>query len=235
MAVADRKPYWNLGEAVEWIRTRDIDRVADMWGLSELDAVTRFLAAGRQLLSLAVVPLAIARRGSPKVFAAEQERRLTAISDDPPFDVDLSELIREVQSGRLRMTMIRAPAADLTRVAIDSTEALDLDIRVTFSEYPVALWSRSRRIAAGHSPWFSSADVSRIWPSRGRKTSAATKAILCHLRKISTEEHPLTKAVALDRCLAEVPGAYPEAFRRAWRSLEPTQKRHRGQHGPRVH
>jgi hypothetical protein len=48
-----------------------------------------------------------------------------------------------------------------------------------------------------------------------------------------TPEAPLTKADAPLRCLAEVPNAYPEAFKRAWAKLEPSRKRARGKHGPR--
>jgi hypothetical protein len=48
-------------------------------------------------------------------------------------------------------------------------------------------------------------------------------------------EAPLPKLEAKQRCLGEVPNAYPEAFEKAWAELEPIYKRGRGKHGPRLH
>jgi len=52
-------------------------------------------------------------------------------------------------------------------------------------------------------------------------------AILRHLREITTPEAPLTKLKAQERCLSEVPNAYPGAFKRAWAELETSCKRGR--------
>jgi NAD(P)-dependent dehydrogenase (short-subunit alcohol dehydrogenase family) len=135
--------------------------------------------------------------------------------------------------GGVQVLIRHDDAKPPVRVAIDGPDALDLEIRITLSDPPVELRSRSRRAVAGHSPWVSSADVMRMWPARALKTIAATGAILRHLRTISTPEQPLTRDEALDRCLADVPNAYPGAFKRAWRDLERNRKRRRGQHGPR--
>jgi hypothetical protein len=81
---------------------------------------------------------------------------------------------------------------------------------------------------------FSGRCNSRI-PARNRKTAATTHAILRHLRQLMTPEAPLTKLEAQQRCMAEVPNAYPEAFKKAWAQLEPSCKRARGKHGRRAH
>ena len=53
-------------------------------------------------------------------------------------------------------------------------------------------------------------------------------ASLLHLQTIMTPAVPLTRAEAQRRCLAEVPDAYPEAFKKAWVRLDPVCKRPRG-------
>jgi hypothetical protein len=53
-------------------------------------------------------------------------------------------------------------------------------------------------------------------------------AILLHLQTIMTPAVPLTRAEAQRRCLAEVPDAFPEAFKQAWAILHPCYKRGRG-------
>jgi len=60
-----------------------------------------------------------------------------------------------------------------------------------------------------------------------------TGEMLRHLREIMTPEPPLTKVEARQRCMAEVPNAYLEAFKQAWMELDSSYKRGRGKHGPR--
>jgi hypothetical protein len=48
-------------------------------------------------------------------------------------------------------------------------------------------------------------------------------------------EAPLTKSEAQATMMAEVPNAYPGAFKKAWIQLEPSLKRGRGKHGSRAH
>jgi hypothetical protein len=101
---------------------------------------------------------------------------------------------------------------------------------------PVGLWSRSRRdTLVWRSPQFLRADVIRLWPAEKTKPAAVRSAILQHLREIMTPGAPLTKLEALQRCLAEVPNAYPGAFKKAWSELEPSRKRGRGKHGRRAY
>ena len=147
----------------------------------------------------------------------------------------LREIMRRVQMGKLRMTMIRAAAAGAERSPVSAAEAQQVELRITEDAVaPVIAWSQPQGAAAGISPWFSRTDVIRAWPELSRKTAAVTAAMLRHLREISTPERPLIKLQALERCLAEVPYAYPEAFKRAWSQLEAARKRGRGKHGPRA-
>ena len=57
--------------------------------------------------------------------------------------------------------------------------------------------------------------------------------ILHRLQEIMKPEAPLTKAEAWERCLAEVPRAYPAGLEKAWAKLDPSCKRGRGKHGRR--
>jgi hypothetical protein len=75
---------------------------------------------------------------------------------------------------------------------------------------------------------------SRI-PGAKQENGGDHHAILRHLRQLMTLEAPLTKLEAQQRCMAEVPNAYPEAFKKAWAQLEPSRKRARGKHGRRAH
>ena len=157
--------------------------------------------------------------------------------DDGPARPEriLREIMRKVQTLRVHMTMIPAEVKS-ERSAVSAAQANDLELRITEDRHaPVEVWSRSQQTRVGVSPWFSSGDAIRTWPERSKKTAAVTGAILRRLGEISTPEAPLTKAEAWRRCHAEVPDAYPEAFRKAWAQLEPARKLGRGKHGPRAH
>ena len=133
------------------------------------------------------------------------------------------------------MTAVRCHEGRDEQDPVPPTELNDLTFRLhpNLRGASVGLWSRSRDVLVWRSPQFSRADVIGIWPGRNRKTAAASVAILRHLRKISPPQAPLTKPDAEQRCMAEVPNAYPEAFKKAWADLDPTYKRGRGKHGPR--
>ena len=151
-------------------------------------------------------------------------------------DLILREMMRRVQARKIRMTMIAAERSPVQRLPVSPGEAIDLELRITGdSVAPVILWSRSRQEPVGTAPWFSRTDVLRAWPERMKKSAAVVRLILRHLEAISTSERPLTRAQATSRCLAEVPGAYPEAVKAAWALLDSSLKRGRGKHGPRVH
>jgi hypothetical protein len=272
VGATDQKTEWNLGETIMWIRTRDHDRVALMWDLSEFEAIAVAFFHRQQLPSRVVRTAAVDARARVPIAAAHAEgaeeaklpgtsatgsqaldnrngagrklrtpvpgrleQRRPSSADSEP-DRILQDLMRKVQTRKVAMTMIRAEHALARRIPVSPGEANELVLRVTENEVaPVIAWSRTQEAMIGTSPWFSRTNVIRAWPELSRKTAAVAGAILRHLNEISTLERPLTKPEARDRCLAEVPNAYPEAFKRAWARLDPSRKRGRGKHGPRAH
>jgi hypothetical protein len=256
----DQKTDWNLGETVVWICTRDHESVARMWDMSEFAAIAFALFNRQQLpprVTRATTPqadngLRTAAAGISRAEAAQlpaasalparlgdtaKGRQGPVTTDDRPrLDRILLEVMRKVQTRKVRMTLIKDGEEGVERLPVSAGQANDLELRITDDgRAPVIAWSRARQNTAGTSPWFSRPDVLRAWPERLKKTAAVTGAILRHLREISTAERPLTKAEATIRCEAEVPNAYPEAFRKAWAQLEPSRKLGRGKHGPRAH
>ena len=147
----------------------------------------------------------------------------------------VDDLHGKVHSRRVQMTAIRCNGTSDEQIPVPTAELNNLFFGFVPDHplAPVGLWSRSRRVLVWRSPQFLRADGLRAWPARNTKTAAVSGAILRHLRKIMTPEAPLTKLEAKGRCLAEVPNAYPEAFKKAWAKLEPSYKRGRGKHGPR--
>ena len=78
----------------------------------------------------------------------------------------------------------------------------------------------------------------REWPPAnlpGGRKAAAEHTMLRYLMNVEIVGAPLTKDEAWTRCKDDVPGAYPEAFKKAWKRLPPELKRGRGEHGPKVH
>jgi hypothetical protein len=146
------------------------------------------------------------------------------------------ELLRKVHTRRVQMTAIECDGGRHEQIPVPSAELNDLEFRISPGDRvaPVGLWSRSRRVLVWRSPQFLSADVVGAWPAPITKTAAVVTAMLQYLRKIMIPEAPLTKREALQRCMVEVPNAYPEAFKRAWAGLDPSYKRARGKHGPRA-
>lgn len=268
----DRKTDWNLGETIAWIRTRDHNRVARMWDMSEFQAVAVAFFEWGQLQHRVIgavsdeARLRIAADRSDTVGAGqlsgasalaaqavdlEEDVERTARSpvptrrlgyegqsktdDVPGLDRIPHDVMRKVQIRKVRMTVIRSAGSGVERLPVSAAEANELELRITDDALaPVIAWSQIQQATAGTSPRFSRVDVIRAWPELSKKTAAVTGAILRHLRVISTPERPLTKAEALDRCLAEVRNAYPEAFKKAWAQLESSRKRGRGKHGPRA-
>jgi hypothetical protein len=237
---ADQKTDWNLAETVMWICTRDHDRVAGLWEMEETDAIASVLFHP-QLLSHFEGTVWISdlyeRAAATRPAVLQRESEFAPVEEPSRVlsEQALQELIRSVQTRRVRMTMVRRDRNRPERSPVTASEANDLEIRLTGDpSEPSVVSSRSRRSLVGTSPCFSRADVLRSWPERRKKTAGAVGQILRHLREISTPEAPLTRAEALERCLVEVAGAYPEAVRKAWAQLEPARKRGRGKHGPRV-
>jgi hypothetical protein len=235
-SVSDQKAYWNLLETVRWICTRDEEKVAAMWNMDEDEqmAVALFDVKPR----LDPNSLLIVRRADPNAAEPLGNGKPSGIDNANMMDPQkaLDDLLRKVRSRRVQMTAIRYRGDRDEQEAVPPIELNDLIFRLHPGDrlVSVGLWSRSRDTLVWRSPQFARADVIGAWPGRNRKTAAVTAAIRRHLREITTAEAPLTKFEAEQRCMAEVPNAYREAFRRAWPDLEPSFKKGRGKHGRRA-
>src|SRR5260370_22574825 len=72
----DQKIEWSLGEAIVWIRTRDHDRVDELWDASEFEAVSRAFF-DHDLLPRIEVPRIAPAVESPAGAAAASEEGST--------------------------------------------------------------------------------------------------------------------------------------------------------------
>jgi hypothetical protein len=80
----DQKTNWNAGETIMWVRTRDYDRVADLWDASEFESISLAWFA-RDLLPK--IPVRMTSDGSVVVGEASSpvpsEPELVTIPDPP--------------------------------------------------------------------------------------------------------------------------------------------------------
>jgi hypothetical protein len=241
MSTADQKTCLGLLETVMWICTRDEERVAAMWDMTEEKRMPlAMISVKAQLDPRSLLIFAGRDTEADRDAAVWQAAGKSSRIDEPGMmrpDQALKDLLRKVQSGRVQMTAIRCDGSSDEQIRVSSPELNDLTFRISpgHRAAPVGLWSRSRDTAVWRSPQFLRADVIRVWPPRNTKTAAVSGAILRHLRQIMTPEAPLTRLEAQQRCMAEVPNAYPGAFKKAWAELEASSKRGRGKHGPRGH
>jgi hypothetical protein len=236
-SAVDQKTYWDLLETVRWICTRDEQRVAAMWDMGEGDRIAPAMFGVKAELAL-LPPLGLqgTKPDADRQAISPRDNEKSSRIDGPTIPA-LDDLFRKVSSGRVQMTAIRCEVSSDEQILVPLAELNDLMFRLS-PGHPVALvglWSRSRGSPVWRSPQFLSADVVRAWPARNTKTAGASRAILRHLRQIMTAEAPLTKLEAQQRCMTEVPNAYPGAFKKAWGELEPSCKRGRGKRGPRAH
>ena len=238
-SAVEHKTYWGVGEMVMWIRTRDLERVAGIAGLSETDAMVLALFTDRARLDPRSLPRLSVTNSDSDGQAAPLHENGEASEISEPGMIDphraLYDLHRKIHSCRVQMTAFRCDGSSDEQTPVPPVELNDLTFRF-IPEHPVApvgLWSQSRDVLVWRSPQFLRANALRVWPARNTKTAAVSGAILRHLRKIMSREAPITKSEAQRRCLAEVPNGYLGAFKKAWAELEPSCKRGRGKHGPR--
>jgi hypothetical protein len=230
-SVVDPKTYWDLFEIVWWIRSRDEEWVANMHDKSEGDKAALALFGLKPEVKL------LPRLSLPEAeFNAAMQIGSASIAEPILLDQTLDDLFKKVSSGQVRMTAIRFERSSDGQILVPLPELNGLMFRIaTGNQVRAGLWSRSHDLLVWGSPQFLRADAIRAYPARNKKTAATAYAILRHLRQLMTAEAPLTKLEAQQRCMAEVPHAYPEAFKKAWAELEPSCKRGRGKHGPRSH
>jgi hypothetical protein len=240
MGDGDRKTYWGFPETVTWIRTRDEERVTAMWDMSEEGGIGPAIYSAKTELDPRLLLLFAGTDfdGDCQAGALQANPGSSCIHKPTMMEADkaIGDLLRKVASRRVRMTAIRCDGNSNEQIPVPSAELNDLEFRISPGDRvaPVGLWSRSRRVLVWRSPQFLSADVVGAWPAPNTKTAAVVIAVLHYLREIMIPEAPLTKREALQRCMVEVPNAYPEAFKRAWAKLDPSCKRARGKHGLRA-
>jgi len=214
VTAADQKTYWGLLETVRWICTRDEERVAAMWDMSEDKRIALAMFGVKAELnpySLLVYPTA--NPGADRETAAPRKHQGSLVDDSNMMvpGQAVEDLSRKVHSRRVQMTAIRCHRSGDEQVPVPLAELNDLEYRIV-PDHPVApvgLWSRSRDTLVWRSPQFLRADVVRVWPARNTKTAAVSAAILHHLRQIMIPERPLTRPEAQRRCLAEVSNGLP--------------------------
>jgi hypothetical protein len=230
-SVVDPKAYWDLLETVWWIRSRDEAWVANMQDKSEEDK------AALALFGLKPEAKLLPRLSLPEAEFNAAMQMVSACPAEPTLlDQTLDDLFKKASSGQVRMTAIRFGRSSDGQIPVPLAELNGLMFRIaTGNRVRTGLWSRSHDLLVWGSPQFLRADAIRAFPARNKKTAATTHAMLRHLRQFMTPEEPLTKLEAQQRCMAEVPHAYPEAFKKAWAQLEPSRKRARGKHGRRAH
>ena len=241
MNQVDQKTYWGLGEVVMWLRTRDYELVATVGDLSETQAMVGAMFTFRTRMdSRSLGRFATTNCDADREAATPPNKDKAARVEVPvpmPPDAALDDVQRKLRSGCLSLTAIRHGRDSDEQIPVPSAELNDLVFRL-IPDHPIApvgMVSRSCGLVAWRSPQFLRSDVVRVWPARNTKTAAVSAVILCHRRKIMIPEAPLTKSEAQRRCMAEVPNAYPGAFKKAWIQLEPSLKRGRGKHGSRAH
>jgi hypothetical protein len=229
----DHKIYWDLFETVIWICSRDENKVIALRDRSDQDKMASVISVMRVRRVMRSPP-----RGSGLtrgvIEPAAPEANQSSMEAQDAFE----DLLRKVQSRRVRMTAINCRGSGERQIEVPLPEINGVELRMTVDNLDrvvAGLWSRSSDALAWRAPQFLRVDVIGAWPVPRTKTAAVSAAILRHLREIMTPERRLTKAEAKKRCLAEVPNAYPEAFRRAWEQLEAPYKKRRGQHGKRAH
>ena len=202
MTAPDHKMYWDLLETLRWIGTRDEGGITATGDIDE-----------KKRTPLTIFPLDANDSG---MIGQSQA---------------LNYLLQLVRSRRIRMTAIKCDRYRVKQVPVPLAALDDLEFRITSDHRftKVGLWSRSHNTLMWRSPQFLRAGIIRVWPARKKKSAAVSGVILLHLQTIMTPAAPLTRAEAQRRCFAEVPDAYPGAFKQAWAILDPSCKRGRGQ------
>jgi hypothetical protein len=202
MTSPDHKMYWDLLETFRWIGARDEGVITAMGDIDE-----------KKWTPLTSFPLDANESG---IIGPSQA---------------LNYLLQLVRSRRIRMTAIKCDRYRVKQVLVPLAALDDLEFRSTSDHRftKVGLWSRSHNTLMWRSPQFLRSDIIRVWPARKKKSAAVSAVILLHLQTIMTPAAPLTRAEAQRRCFAEVPDAYPGAFKQAWAILDPSCKRGRGQ------
>jgi hypothetical protein len=241
MTAADRKMYWDLLQTLLWIGTRGEGRTMAMGDINENNWTPLAMFTAEAALNphplLLLANYDFTSDCEPVAWLAGRKSLEASESGMIAPGQALNYLLQQVRSRRIRMMAIKCDRYRVKQVPVPPAELGDLEFRITSDHRltKVGLWSCSRNTLMWRSPQFLRRDIVRVWPTRKKKKSAAVSgAILQHLQTITAHAAPLTKADAQRRCLAEVPDAFPAAFKNAWAILDPSHKRGRGRRGGRT-
>jgi hypothetical protein len=241
MIAADHKMYWDLLETLQWIGTREEARISAEGDINEknqtpLAMFTAEAVSGSHPLSL-LAKYEFTADCEPAAWRAGRKSLNANEAGVRGPSQTLNYLLRQVHNRRIRMTAIKCDRYRVKQVPVPPAELSDLEFRITSDHQlaKVGLWSLSRNTLMWRSPQFLRADIIRVWPVRRKNSVAVSGVILQHLQTIMGPAAPLTRADALQQCLAEVPDAHPAAFKKAWAMLDPSCKRGRGRRGARTH
>src|SRR5690349_17013764 len=235
MTAPDHKMYWDLLETLRWIGMRDEKGITAMGDINEKKRTPLTIFPVEAVLD-AHAPWALIEYDFTDDWepGARQAGRKSLDADELVMmgpSQALNYLLQLVRSRRIRMTAIKCDRYRVKQIPVPQAELHNLEFRITSDHRfaKVGLWSRSHNTLMWRSPQFLRADIIRVWPPRKKKSAAVSGVILLHLQTIMTPAAPLARAEAQRRCLAEVPDAYPGAFKKAWAILDPCCKRGRGQ------
>src|SRR5215469_6461524 len=176
-SAADQKTYWGLLETMRWICTRDPERVAAMWDMSEEDGIALALFAGWPEWYLRFL------QGLPEANSEADADAAAPPNSKPGSDRRFmmgptqaqDDLFRKLQSGRLEIFAIRCDGRSDQPTRVPRVELNDLMLRLVPGHpvAPVGLWSRSRRdTLVWRSPQFLRAEVILLWPAHNPMTAA---------------------------------------------------------------
>jgi hypothetical protein len=234
MTAADRKMYWELRETLRWIGKRDRGRTTAIGDFNENNQTPLAMSTAEPALNahplLLLANYDFTSDCDPVPWPAGRESLEANESGIIWPGQVLNYVLQQAQRRRIRMTAIKCDRYRVKQVPVPPAELDDLEFRITPDHRltKIGLWSRSRNTLMWRSPQFLRTDIVRVWPARKKKSASVSRVILQHLQTITTPAAPLTRADAQRRCLAELPDAFPEAFKKAWAILDPSHKRGRG-------
>jgi hypothetical protein len=237
MNASGHKAYWDLLETLHWIGTRDQEGLTAIGDIKEDNRTPLTVLTSDAVLDWRQLLLLVKYDFKDDRPPAEWQAGRNSLDANEASILGLGKslnyLLQQMDSRRIRMAAIKCDRYRVKLALVSPADLNDLEFRITLDHRvaKVGLWSRSRNELMWRSPKFLRSDIIRVWPARKRNLASVSEVILRHLRTITNPVAPLTRADAQRRCLAEVRGAYPEAFKKAWGMLDPSCKRARGESG----
>ena len=163
MTDRDRKTYWDLFETVCWICSRDEEKIAAIWGMSDQKKVGLVIAAMKVQRVIHSPPSPSgSTRGAVMGTVVPEANGLTVEAQDA-----FEDLLRKVHSRRVHMTAINCHDTHERQIEVPLAELNDLALKMIpdYGGVETGLWSQSRDALAWRSPQFLRTDVIGAWPA----------------------------------------------------------------------